>query len=135
MVVDVVMMFDELLQFKMIGIKKVQGGVLEEFQLVVGVVFKKIFFYVGFEMQFKKYKNFKIVFLNVEFELKVEKDNVEIRVYIVEDYQVIVDVEWNIFYDKLEKIYQFGVKVILFKFFIGDVVIQYFVDRDMFCVG
>lgn len=43
-------MFDDLLQFKMIGIKKVQGGVFEDFQLVVGVVFKKIFFYVGFEM-------------------------------------------------------------------------------------
>lgn len=51
MVVDAVMMLDDLLQLKMIGIKKVQGGALEESQLVAGVAFKKTFSYAGFEMQ------------------------------------------------------------------------------------
>lgn len=49
MVVDAVMMLDDLLQLKMIGIKKVQGGALEESQLVAGVAFKKTFSYAGFE--------------------------------------------------------------------------------------
>ncbi|EDK99134.1 chaperonin subunit 7 (eta), isoform CRA_c, partial [Mus musculus] len=104
-------------------------------QLVAGVAFKKTFSYAGFEMQPKKYKNPKIALLNVELELKAEKDNAEIRVHTVEDYQAIVDAEWNILYDKLEKIHQSGAKVILSKLPIGDVATQYFADRDMFCAG
>ena len=82
MVVDAVMMLDDLLQLKMIGIKKVQGGALEESQLVAGVAFKKTFSYAGFEMQPKKYHNPMIALLNVELELKAEKD---IRVHTVEE--------------------------------------------------
>uniref|UniRef100_H9H710 T-complex protein 1 subunit eta n=2 Tax=Monodelphis domestica TaxID=13616 RepID=H9H710_MONDO len=135
MVVDAVMMLDDLLQLKMIGIKKVQGGALEESQLVAGVAFKKTFSYAGFEMQPKKYMNPTIALLNVELELKAEKDNAEVRVHTVEDYQAIVDAEWNILYDKLEKIYKSGAKVVLSKLPIGDVATQYFADRDMFCAG
>nr|KAF6307679.1 chaperonin containing TCP1 subunit 7 [Myotis myotis] len=135
MVVDAVMMLDDLLQLKMIGIKKVQGGALEESQLVAGVAFKKTFSYAGFEMQPKKYHNPKIALLNVELELKAEKDNAEVRVHTVKDYQAIVDAEWNILYDKLEKIHYSGAKVVLSKLPIGDVATQYFADRDMFCAG
>uniref|UniRef100_A0A8C5W8E6 T-complex protein 1 subunit eta n=1 Tax=Microcebus murinus TaxID=30608 RepID=A0A8C5W8E6_MICMU len=128
MVVDVVMMLDDLLQLKMIGIKK-------DSQLVAGVAFKKTFSYAGFEMQPKKYDNPMIALLYVELELKAEKDNAEIRVHTVEDYQAIVDAEWNILYDKLERIHHFGAKVVLSKLSIGDVATQYFADRDMFCAG
>ncbi|XP_010163083.1 T-complex protein 1 subunit eta, partial [Antrostomus carolinensis] len=134
MVVDAVMMLDDLLQLKMIGIKKVQGGALEDSQLVAGVAFKKTFSYAGFEMQPKKYQSPKIL-LNVELELKAEKDNAEVRVNTVEDYQAIVDAEWNILYDKLDKIHKSGAKVVLSKLPIGDVATQYFADRDMFCAG
>ncbi|XP_062903250.1 T-complex protein 1 subunit eta [Mobula hypostoma] len=135
MVVDAVMMLDDLLPLKMIGMKKVQGGGLEESQLIAGVAFKKTFSYAGFEMQPKKYDRPRIALLNVELELKAEKDNAEIRVDNVEDYQAIVDAEWNILYDKLEKIYQSGAKVVLSKLPIGDVATQYFADRDLFCAG
>ena len=47
MVVDAVSLLDELLPLNMIGIKKVQGGSLEETQLVEGVAFKKTFSYAG----------------------------------------------------------------------------------------
>uniref|UniRef100_A0A8K9V3B1 T-complex protein 1 subunit eta n=1 Tax=Oncorhynchus mykiss TaxID=8022 RepID=A0A8K9V3B1_ONCMY len=135
MVVEAVMMLDELLPLKMIGIKKVQGGALEESHLVAGVAFKKTFSYAGFEMQPKRYDQPKIALLNVELELKAEKDNAEVRVKSVEDYQAIVDAEWNILYDKLEKIYKSGAKVVLSKLPIGDVATQYFADRDLFCAG
>ncbi|KAJ8268840.1 hypothetical protein COCON_G00114470 [Conger conger] len=135
MVVDAVMMLDELLPLKMIGMKKVQGGGLEDSQLVAGVAFKKTFSYAGFEMQPKRYENLKIALLNIELELKAEKDNAEVRVNCVEDYQAIVDAEWNILYDKLEKIYNTGAKVVLSKLPIGDVATQYFADRDLFCAG
>ncbi|XP_040191523.1 T-complex protein 1 subunit eta [Rana temporaria] len=135
MVVDAVFLLDDLLQLKMIGIKKVQGGALEDSHLVAGVAFKKTFSYAGFEMQPKKYENPKIALLNVELELKAERDNAEVRVNNVEDYQAIVDAEWNILYDKLDKIHKSGAKVVLSKLPIGDVATQYFADRDMFCAG
>lgn len=45
-----------------------------------GVAFKKTFSYAGFEMQPKKYNNPKIALLNIELELKAERENAEIRV-------------------------------------------------------
>ncbi|XP_071491558.1 T-complex protein 1 subunit eta-like [Diadema antillarum] len=135
MVVDAVSCLDDLLPMDMIGVKKVQGGALEDSLLVAGVAFKKTFSYAGFEMQPKKYTIPKIAMLNVELELKSEKENAEVRVESVEDYQAIVDAEWSILYDKLEKIYQSGAKVVLSKLPIGDVATQYFADRDMFCAG
>lgn len=129
MVVDAVLHLDELLPLNMIGIKKVQGGALEESLLVTGVAFKKTFSYAGFEMQPKIYKNCKIALLNIELELKAERDNAEIRVDNVKEYQKIVDAEWNILYNKLAKIHESGAQVVLSKLPIGDVATQYFADR------
>ena len=52
--------------------------------MIEGVAFKKTFSYAGFEMQPKMYKRPKIALLNVELELKAEKDNAEIRLDNVE---------------------------------------------------
>ncbi|XP_065828337.1 T-complex protein 1 subunit eta-like [Oscarella lobularis] len=135
MVVEAVSHLDEQLQLSMIGIKKVKGGALEDSFLVEGVAFKKTFSYAGFEMQPKKYTDPKIALLNIELELKSEKDNAEIRLDNVEEYQAIVDAEWTILYEKLDKIAKSGAKVVLSKLPIGDVATQYFADRDMFCAG
>nr|CAH7764064.1 unnamed protein product [Callosobruchus chinensis] len=135
MVVDAVLLLDELLPLNMIGIKKVQGGALEESLLVAGVAFKKTFSYAGFEMQPKMYKNAKIALLKIELELKAERANAEVRVDNVKEYQKIVDAEWNILYNQLQKIYESGANVVLSKDPIGDVATQYFADRDMFCAG
>ncbi|XP_013392056.1 T-complex protein 1 subunit eta isoform X2 [Lingula anatina] len=135
MVVDAVMLLDELLPLNMIGVKKVQGGALEDSLLVAGVAFKKTFSYAGFEMQPKKYTKPRIALLNIELELKAEKENAEVRVDSVEEYQAVVDAEWNILYEKLEKIHKSGAKVVLSKLPIGDVATQYFADRDLFCAG
>lgn len=135
MVVDAVLQLDVLLPLNMIGIKKVTGGSLEESQLVTGVAFIKTFSYAGFEMQPKQYKNCKIALLNIELELKAERDNAEVRVESASEYQKIVDVEWQILYEKLEKIHKSGANVVLSKLPIGDVATQYFADRDMFCAG
>uniref|UniRef100_A0A8C2YQF0 CCT-eta n=1 Tax=Chinchilla lanigera TaxID=34839 RepID=A0A8C2YQF0_CHILA len=128
MVVDAVMMLDDVLQLKMIGIQKVQHGALEESRLVAGVTFKKTLFYAGFEMQPKEYNNTVIALLNVELKLKAEKYSAEIRLHTA-----IIDAEWNILYDKLEKIYNSRAKVILSKVPSGDVATQYLTDRDMVC--
>ncbi|VDM46186.1 unnamed protein product [Toxocara canis] len=129
MVVDAVAHLDERLPVDMIGIKKVSGGSLLESMLVKGVAFKKAFSYAGFEMQPKHYKNPYIALLNIELELKAEKDNAELRIANVEEFQNIVDAEWTILYEKLKKIHESGAKIVLSKLPIGDVATQWFADR------
>ena len=51
---------------------------------MAGVAFKKTFSYAGFEMQRKKFEKPKLVLLNVELELKSEKENAELRIENVE---------------------------------------------------
>jgi T-complex protein 1 subunit eta len=75
------------------------------------VAFKKTFSYAGFEMQSKSYSNPLIAMLNVELELKSEKENAEVRVTNVKDYQQIVDAEWEILYEKLDACVKSGAKV------------------------
>lgn len=134
-VVDAVCSLDEDLSLDMIGIKKVSGGALEDSFLVHGVAFKKTFSYAGFEQQPKSFVNPKVCLLNVELELKSEKENAEIRLTDPEQYQSIVDAEWNIIYEKLDKITATGAKVVLSRLAIGDLATQYFADRDIFCAG
>ncbi|KAJ7964846.1 T-complex protein 1 subunit eta [Quillaja saponaria] len=69
------------------------------------------------------------------FLLKSEKENAEIRLSDPSQYQSIVDAEWNIIYDKLDKCVQSGAKVVLSRLAIGDLATQYFADRDIFCAG
>jgi len=135
MVVDAVQHLSDDLDKQDIGIKKVTGGSVTESFLVEGVCFKKTFSYAGFEQQPKAFDNPKIALLNVELELKAEKDNAEIRLENPDDFQKIVDAEWKIIYDKLDKIVNTGAKIVLSKLPIGDLATQYFADRDIFCAG
>ncbi|RUO96380.1 TCP-1/cpn60 chaperonin family-domain-containing protein [Jimgerdemannia flammicorona] len=136
MVVDAVLSLDqEELNERLIGMKRVPGGAMQDSLLIKGVAFKKTFAYAGFEQQPKTFKNPKILCLNVELELKAEKDNAEVRVEEVSEYQAIVDAEWQIIFDKLEAIVATDAKVVLSKLPIGDLATQYFADRDIFCAG
>jgi len=136
MVVDAVLSLDQdELNERMIGIKKIPGGAMQDSLLIEGVAFKKTFSYAGFEQQPKSFQNPKILSLNVELELKAERDNAEVRVEKVKEYQAIVDAEWKIIYDKLEKIVATGAKIVLSRLPIGDLATQYFADRDIFCAG
>lgn len=67
--------------------------------------------------------------------MKSEKENAEIRLENPDDYQKIVDAEWKLIYEKLEKIVNSGAKIILSKLPIGDLATQYFADRGLFCAG
>nr|WCZ58575.1 T-complex protein 1 subunit beta [Andalucia godoyi] len=135
MIVDAVMALDEELELDMIGIKKVQGGALQDSFLVDGVAFKKTFSYAGFEQQKKHFEQPTILLLNLELELKAEKENAEIRLKDPSEYQAIVDAEWDIIYSKLDKIVQSGANIVLSKLAIGDLATQYFADRGLFCAG
>eukprot|EP01130_Rhizamoeba_saxonica_P006188 TRINITY_DN2458_c0_g1_i1.p1 TRINITY_DN2458_c0_g1~~TRINITY_DN2458_c0_g1_i1.p1 ORF type:complete len:550 (-),score=135.21 TRINITY_DN2458_c0_g1_i1:28-1677(-) len=134
-VTDTVLQLDEDLDLNMIGIKKVPGGSLEDTLFVEGVAFKKTFSYAGFEQQPKKFVNPKIILLNIELELKSEKENAEIRVGDADDFKRFVDAEWNIIYRKLDEIIDTGANVVLSRLAIGDLATQYFADRNIFCAG
>merc|ERR1719411_2379735 len=136
MAVDAVLQLDDKeLDLNLIGIEKVAGGSVTASELVLGVAFKKTFSYAGFEQQPKSFVNPKILCLNVELELKAEKENAEIRLSDPSKYQSIIDAEWQIIYDKLDQIVKSGAKVILSKLAIGDLATQYFADRGLFCAG
>lgn len=135
MVVEAVISISQEDRLNMIGIKKVQGGNMRDSFLVKGVAFKKTFSYAGFEQQPKKFLNAKILLLNIELELKSEKENAEVRLSDPTKYQSIVDAEWNIIYDKLDKCVKSGAKIVLSRLAIGDLATQYFADRDIFCAG
>ncbi|KAL2457250.1 T-complex protein 1 subunit eta [Abeliophyllum distichum] len=137
MVVDAVIAIGTDDRLNMIGIKKVPGGNMRDSFLVNGVAFKKTFSYAGFEQQPKKFLNPKILLLNIELELKSEKENAEIRLSDPLQYQSIVDAEWNIIYDKLDKCVKCGAKVVLSRLAIGDLATQLFststMMRHVFC--
>lgn len=135
MVVQAVELLEDDLNKNFIGIKKVTGGSVTDSFLVEGVAFKKTFSYAGFEQQPKKFENPKIALLNVELELKSEKDNAEVRLENPDDFQKVIDAEWRLIYEKLEKIIASGAKVILSRLPIGDLATQYFADRGLFCAG
>lgn len=136
MVVDAIHALDpETLDPRMIGVKKVMGGAMRDSFLVDGVAFKKTFSYAGFEQQPKSFDSPKILVLNIELELKAERDNAEVRLSDPAQYQSIVDAEWNIIYDKLAKCVASGAQIVLSKLAIGDLATQYFADRGVFCAG
>ena len=112
MSVDAVLGLDDSVSrdLSMIGIKRVSGGSITDSELLDGCCFKKTFSYAGFEQQPKKFENPKIALLNVELELKNEKENAEVRLENVADFQKVVDAEWQIIYDKLDVIKASGAR-------------------------
>ncbi len=136
MVVDTIECLDpHTLDPRLIGVKKVPGGAMRDSFLVDGVAFKKTFSYAGFEQQPKSFDNPKILALNIELELKAERDNAEVRLSDPSQYQSIVDAEWNIIYAKLDKCVASGAHCVLSRLAIGDLATQYFADRGIFCAG
>ena len=119
----------------LIAIKQIPGGDVRQSFLVNGVAFKKTFSYAGFEQMSKKFVKPKILLLNVELELKSEKEYAEVRISDPEQYQSIVDAEWQVIYDKLDACVKSGANIVLSKLPIGDLATQYFADRGLFCAG
>eukprot|EP01057_Protomagalhaensia_wolfi_P003591 Protomagalhaensia_wolfi_Nauph_80__3590@NODE_362_length_2672_cov_839_394987_g273_i0_p1_GENE_NODE_362_length_2672_cov_839_394987_g273_i0NODE_362_length_2672_cov_839_394987_g273_i0_p1_ORF_typecomplete_len356_score77_69Cpn60_TCP1/PF00118_24/2e103_NODE_362_length_2672_cov_839_394987_g273_i01761243 len=119
----------------MIGILKVPGGSITDSFYLDGVAFKKTFSYAGFEAAPKYFAKPQILLLNLELELKAEKENAEVRIEKPEDYPKIIEAEWQIIYEKLEAIVSSGANVVLSRLAIGDLATQYFADRQVFCAG
>ncbi|KAG1842719.1 chaperonin Cpn60/TCP-1 family, partial [Suillus tomentosus] len=75
MVVDAVQSIDPNdLDESLIGVKKIPGGGMQDSLLIRGVSSKKTFTYAGAEQQPKSFRDPLILSLNMELELKAEKD-------------------------------------------------------------
>jgi len=136
MAVDAILSLDaETLNLDHIGVKRVAGGSMQESCLVKGVAFKKTFSYAGFEQQPKRIEKPLMALLNIELEVKAERANAELRLDNVEEYQKVVDAEWQLLTDKLQKVVDSGARVCLSSMPIGDVATQFFADRNIFCAG
>ena len=72
----------------MLGIKKVQGGSLEDTMLVTGVAFQKTFSYAGFEMQQKQYENPKVT---IKVQLSSEYCSI-IWIFKISIYSIIIHI-------------------------------------------
>lgn len=132
MVVDAVKTLDtDLLDKSLIGIKHVSGGSVLDSTLIKGVAFLKTFSYAGFEQAPKTFNTPQILVLNIELELKAEKETAEVRIESPSDYQALVDAEWELIYEKLRTIVESGANIVLSRLPIGDLATQYFADRDV----
>jgi T-complex protein 1 subunit eta len=135
MVVDAVDNLDDALRLEDLGVKLVKGGGIQDSFFVAGVAFKRTFFYAGFEQQPKHFTNPKILLLNVELELQGASTDSEVRVDNPEEFQGIVDAEWNLIQRKLVECRDSGANVVLSKKPIGDIATQFFADHNIFCAG
>ncbi|KAI4290916.1 T-complex protein 1 subunit eta [Pancytospora philotis] len=116
-------------------ISKVPGGSLLDSELVGGVAFEKTFTYAGYDQQPKKIHSPKVCLLNVELEWKSERENAELRIESIGEYQRVVDAEWAIIKEKLDDVIGKGANVVLSSQPIGDYATQYFAARGVFSAG
>jgi T-complex protein 1 subunit eta len=135
MVVDAVDNLDDALRLEDLGVKLVKGGSIQDSFFVAGVAFKRTFFYAGFEQQPKHFTNPKILLLNVELELQGASTDSEVRVQNPEEFQGIVDAEWNLIQRKLIECRDSGANIVLSKKPIGDIATQFFADHNIVCAG
>ena len=127
---------NNVVDINLIDIKKVVGGSITDTMFISGVAFPKCFSYAGFERAPKQFDNgCKIIALNMELELKAERENSMIRIDDVNMYQKVIDAEWKILINRLQTICDSGVNVVISSQSIGDIATQYLADRDVFCAG
>lgn len=126
---------DSLQTCKDVHIKKIKGGSITDAFVFKGVAFEKCFTYAGYEQQPKKIENPRILLTNVELEWKSERANAELRIENVDEYQKIVDAEWELIRGKLDFIIKSGAKIVFSSSAIGDYATQYFARYGIFCSG
>jgi T-complex protein 1 subunit eta len=135
MIVNICIYMGEDFDSNMISVKGIVGGSVNDSFFIKGIGIKKPFSYAGSEKQFKKYYSPNVLAVNIELEIKSEKNNAESRIKNVNNFQAIIDAEWSIIYEKLDKIAKSKTNVIFSKLPIGDLATQYFAERGILCGG
>lgn len=118
-----------------LNVATITGGSIKDSALVNGIAFEKTFTYAGYDQQPKRLENVKIECVDIELEWKNEKENAELRIENVEEYQRMVDAEYKILHDKLDDLINAGANVVLSSKSIGDLATQYFASKGIFSAG
>ena len=135
MIVDIGLFMGSEFDLNMISVKGILGGNLTDSFFLKGIIIKKPFSYAGYEKQTKKLYYPIILLLDIELEIKTEKNQSETKINKISDFRLMIDVEWSIIYEKLDKIAQSGATVVFSKKSIGDLATQYFAERGIICGG
>ena len=135
MIVDIGLYMGSQFDINMISVKGVLGGNLIDSFFLKGIIIKKPFSYAGYEKQNKKLYYPLILLIDIELEIKTEKNLSETRINNIRDFKTMIDVEWSVMYEKLDKIAQSGARVVFSKKSIGDFATQYFAERGIICGG
>lgn len=135
MIVDIGLFMGSNFDPNMISVKEILGGNLSDSFFLKGVVIKKPFSYAGYEKQKKKLYYPKILLLDIELEIKTEENQSETKIKRMVDFKFMVDVEWSLMYEKLDKIVRSGTNVVFSRKSVGDLATQYFAERDIICGG
>jgi T-complex protein 1 subunit eta len=119
----------------LVSVKTVLGGGVNDSFFIKGICIKKPFSYAGFEKQIKKYYYPELLVLNIELEIKAEENDAEAKINSISKYKKIIDAEWSIIYEKLDRITETGIKAVFSSQPIGDLATQYFAERGILCGG
>lgn len=135
MIVNTSLVMGKEFDANMISVKSVLGGAVNDSFVIKGICFKRPFSYAGFEKQTKKHYYPGLLLLNIELEIKAEQIDSEARLKSISEFKKIVDAEWSIIYEKLDRIAEIKTKAVFSKQAIGDLATQYFAERGMICCG
>jgi len=135
MIVDIGLFMGSEFDLNMVSVKGILGGNLSDSFFLKGIIIKKPFSYAGYEKQNKKIYYPAILLLDIELEIKTEKDQSETKINNTKNFKKLIDVEWSIMYEKLDKITQSGAKTVFSKKSIGDLATQYFAERGVVSGG
>ena len=119
----------------MVSVKTILGGAINDSFFIKGICIKKPFSYAGFEKQTKKYYYPLLLLLNIELEIKAEENDAETRLNSMVKFKKVIDAEWSIIYEKLDRISETKIKAVFSTQTIGDLATQYFAERGIICGG
>mmetsp|Transcript_9188 Transcript_9188/g.14498 ORF Transcript_9188/g.14498 Transcript_9188/m.14498 type:complete len:521 (+) Transcript_9188:3517-5079(+) len=119
----------------LISVKTAKGGGTADSFFFSGIAIKKPFVYAGFERQKKKIYLAKILLLEIDLELQSDNASSEAKIQKMKNYKEIIDAEWSIFFEKLDRIILTKTNCVFSTKSIGDVATQYFSERGVLSGG
>ncbi|GAM27454.1 hypothetical protein SAMD00019534_106300 [Acytostelium subglobosum LB1] len=104
--------------------------------VIAGLLFKSTFTYAGAESLSKSIDNAKILLLDIDVELKQQREHSSLDIRSMEDYKVFAEAERKHHLSKLDTIYRNNINIVMSTKSIGDLAIQEFAQRpNMSCHG
>eukprot|EP00026_Physarum_polycephalum_P003442 Phypoly_transcript_03453.p1 GENE.Phypoly_transcript_03453~~Phypoly_transcript_03453.p1 ORF type:complete len:568 (+),score=83.13 Phypoly_transcript_03453:30-1733(+) len=116
-------------------IVKVPGADLRNSYVCDGLMIPPTFTYAGAEQQAKFLSNPKILILDHEIEHKHQKEYAQVVIDNPMEYNEFIKAEWELVYERLERIVATGCNIVLNVQGTGDVATQYFAERGIVCVS